>query len=456
MPARFPFLRPSRHHRRGAIALLLLAGALGALPAACGSEDAPDGAVHVITVADEINPVVADFIDRAIDRAEEQRAALVVIQLDTPGGLGSAMDQIVQRIEAARVPVVVYVSPQGARAASAGTFITLAAHIAAMAPSTQIGAAHPVGGSGEDIKGTLGEKVTNDAAAKIRAIAQLRARNVDWAERAVRESISASAAEALDLHVIDLIATDLPDLLTQIDGRAVTLVPDQPPVTIHTAGAPRIKTKMSIFEQFLNLISDPNIAFLLLSLGGLALFIEIIVPGHFGPGIFGIIALIVAFFSLGTLDTNPAGIALTVLAFVLFVVEAYGPSLGVFGAGGLVSLILGGILLISDAPDAEKVSLWTLGTVGAVIAAAILALWFLILQARRRRPVPVSLADRIVGKEGIARSALTPHGTVLAASELWSARSDSGAIAAGTPVQVVGVDGLTVIVRPLEEPKAPA
>lgn len=452
MPALFPFRLSSRPLRRGAITLLLLAGALGALPAACGGDDAPDGAVHFLTVDNEINPVVADFIDRAIDRAEDHRAALVVMQLDTPGGLGSAMDDIVQRIEAARLPVVVFVSPLGARAASAGVFITLAAHVAAMAPSTQIGAAHPVGGGGEDIEGELGEKVTNDAAADIRAIAQLRGRNADWAERAVRESVSATATEALDLHVIDLIATDLADLLAQLDGRSVTLVPGQPPVTLRTAGAPLVKTEMSIFEQFLNLISDPNIAFLLLSLGGLALFIEIIVPGHFGPGIFGVIALIVAFFSLGTLDTNPAGIALIVLAFVLFLVEAFHPGLGIFGVGGLVSLLLGGVLLISDTPDAEQVSLWVLVTVGAVIATVILALWLLIIQARRRPPVPVVLADRIVGKEGIARSALTPHGTVLAGSELWSARSDGGAIAAGTPVQVVGVDGLTVIVRPREEP----
>ena len=437
MPPLFPLPLPSRPLRRGVIALLLVAGVLAALLAACGGDDAPDGAVHLLTIDDEINPVVADFIDRAIDRAEDHRATLVVIQLDTPGGLVSATDDIVQRIESARVPVAVFVSPLGARAASAGAFITLAAHVAAMAPSTQIGAAHPIAGGGEDIEGELGEKVTNDAAADIRAIAQLRGRNADWAERAVRESISATATEALDLNVIDLIATDLADLLAQIDGRSVTLLPDQPPVILRTAGAPLVKTEMSIFEQFLNLISDPNIAFLLLSLGGLALFIEIIVPGHFGPGIFGVIALIVAFFSLGTLDTNPAGIALVVLAFVLFLVEAFNPGLGIFGAGGLVSLILGGILLISDTPDAEQVSLWVLGTGGAIIAAAILALWFLILQARRRPPVPVVVADRIVGKVGIVRSALVPYGTVLAGAELWSARSDGGAIAAGTPVQVV-------------------
>ena len=456
MPPLFPLPLPSRPLRRGVIALLLVAGVLAALLAACGGDDAPDGAVHLLTIDDEINPVVADFIDRAIDRAEDHRATLVVIQLDTPGGLVSATDDIVQRIESARVPVAVFVSPLGARAASAGAFITLAAHVAAMAPSTQIGAAHPIAGGGEDIEGELGEKVTNDAAADIRAIAQLRGRNADWAERAVRESISATATEALDLNVIDLIATDLADLLAQIDGRSVTLLPDQPPVILRTAGAPLVKTEMSIFEQFLNLISDPNIAFLLLSLGGLALFIEIIVPGHFGPGIFGVIALIVAFFSLGTLDTNPAGIALVVLAFVLFLVEAFNPGLGIFGAGGLVSLILGGILLISDTPDAEQVSLWVLGTGGAIIAAAILALWFLILQARRRPPVPVVVADRIVGKVGIVRSALVPYGTVLAGAELWSARSDGGAIAAGTPVQVVAVDGLTLIVRPREEPPAPA
>ena len=444
-------LPPARHVRRGFSGLLLL---LGLVAFACGGDDAPDGAVHVITIDGDINPVTADFLDRALDRAGDTRATVAVIQLDTPGGLISATDDIVQRIEASTVPVAVFVSPLGARAASAGTFITMAGHIAAMAPSTQIGAATPIGGGGEDIEGALGDKITNDAAADIRAIAELRGRNADWAERAVREAISATSSEALELNVIDLIATDLDDLLAQIDGREVELAPGKQLVTIHTAGAPRVETNMTFFESFLDLLSDPNIAFLLLSLGGLAIFIEILSGfSLIAPGVFGVIAMVLAFFSLGTLDTNPAGIVLVLLAFVLFLAEVFAAGFGVFGIGGIVALILGGILLISDAPDAEQVSLWVLAGVGVGVVATLIGAWLVVLGARREHHRQPGLTERLVGHEGRTRTPLAPEGTVLIDSELWTARSVGSPIPADTRVRVLAMEGLCLIVEPLEQPE---
>ena len=437
--------------RRCRITLSILAATLGLFLLAC-SGSTERGAVHVSTIDGSIGPVTADFIDRAIDRAEEHDAVAWVLQLDTPGGLISATDDIVQRIEAATVPVLIYVSPLGARAASAGTFITMAAHIAAMAPSTQIGAAHPVAGGGDDIEGDLGDKVTNDAAADIRAIAQLRGRNQDWAESAVRESISATAEEAVELNVVELVATDLHDLLAQIDGRTIALLPGGPEVTLRTRNAPIVETNMHFFERVLDFLATPDIAFLLISLGGLALLIEIISPGLVGPGVFGVIMLLVGFWALDALDTNPAGIALIALAFVLLLAEVLVAGFGFLGIGGIVALIAGGLILIGNAPDAEQVSLWLLASVAIIVAAVLGTLWLLILKDRRHPPTSTaSLADRITGHHGIAQTAIAPTGTVIVDSELWSAGVTGDAISSGTRVQVAGVEGLRLLVEPLPD-----
>ncbi|MEE9277093.1 MAG: nodulation protein NfeD [Dehalococcoidia bacterium] len=433
----------------------LLAGS-GLVILACGG-DTPRDAVHVSELDNDIGPVTANFIDRALDRAEDNDATAWILQLDTPGGLLSATDDMVQRIEAATVPVVVFVSPLGARAASAGTFITLSAHIAAMAPNTQIGAATPVGGGGEDIEGALGEKITNDAAADIRGIAQLRGRNEDWAERAVREAISATAEEAVALNVVDLVANDLADLLAQIDGRRVVLKgfvsgePAGPEVTIHTQGAAIVQTNMNFFENVLDFVADPNIALLLISLGGLALLIEIISPGLVGPGVFGVIALLVGFFGLGALDTNPAGLALLALAFVLFVAEIFVAGFGFLGIGGIIAFFFGGLLLISETPDAPEVSLWVLVGLAAMVAAVLTALWAVILTDRRRQKSLPTVEQRMLGETGLTRGALDPDGTALVASEVWSARSSGAAIPADTTIRVVGVDGLCLLVEPVAE-----
>ena len=447
-------VRVPPHLRRPRFRILLFSAlALAAASLiACGN-DAPSGAVHVSEIDGGIGPITADFVDRALDRAEDNDATAWILLLDTPGGLLSATDDIVQRIESATVPVVVFVSPAGARAASAGTFITMAAHIAVMAPSTQIGAASPIGAGGEDIEGTLGDKVTNDAAADIRGIAALRNRNEDWAERAVRDAISATAEEALDLNVVDLIATDLADLLAQINNRRVVLKgfvggePAGPEVGIRTQGAELVQTNMTFLERVLNFVADPNIAFLLISLGGLALLIEIITPGLIGPGVFGVIALLVGFFGVGQLDTNPAGLALLALALVLFIAEIFVSGFGFLGIGGIVALFFGGLLLIGDSPGSEEVSLWLLVVVVSVVGAVLAALWLMILTDRRRPQPSTSLELHMAGKRGVVQSALDPVGTALVESESWTARSAGRtAIPAGAEIEVEGVDGLCLIV----------
>ena len=424
---------------------------IGGLFAACG-ESPPTGAVHVSRLADDIGPVSENFIDRALDRAEENNAAAWVLLLDTPGGLISSTDEIVQRFLAAQVPVIVFVSPAGARAASAGTFITMAAHIAAMAPNTQIGAAHPVSGSGEDIDGDLDAKITNDAAADIRGIAEVRGRNAEWAEQAVRESVSITGSEAVDLNVIDATANDLDDLLAQIDGRAILVQPDGPTVVLRVADAERVETNYTLVERILDVIANPTVAFILLGLGQLALVIELWSPGLVGPGIFGVIMLLAGFFALGPLDTNPAGIALIVLAIVLFAAEIFVAGFGVLGIGGIVALILGGLILMSDTSfDAEEVSLWGLIVVGGAAVVVVGGIG-LLLAIDRRKPKwePSGSGVTIVGHEGTAHTTISGSGTVIVDSELWSARAVRGLIPRDTPVRVVGMDGLTVVVEPTE------
>ena len=424
---------------------------IGGLFAACG-ETPPSGAVHVSRLADDIGPVSENFIDRALDRAEENNAAAWVLLLDTPGGLISSTDEIVQRFLAAEVPVIVFVSPAGARAASAGTFITMAAHIAAMAPNTQIGAAHPVSGSGEDIDGDLDAKITNDAAADIRGIAEVRGRNAEWAEQAVRESVSITGSEAVDLNVIDATANDLDDLLAQIDGRAILVQPDGPTVVLRVVEAERVETNYTLVERILDVIANPTVAFILLGLGQLALVIELWSPGLVGPGIFGVIMLLAGFFALGPLDTNPAGIALIVLAIVLFAAEIFVAGFGVLGIGGIVALILGGLILMSDTSfDAEEVSLWGLIVVGGAAVVVVGGIG-LLLAIDRRKPKwePSGSGVTIVGHEGTAHTTISGSGTVIVDSELWSARASHGLIPRDTPVRVVGMDGLTVVVEPTE------
>ncbi len=418
---------------------------LGVVGFACGGgPGAPADAIHILTADGVVGPVMERYLDRGIDAAEDEDAEAVVIRLDTPGGLITSMNDIVKRILSSEVPVIVYVSPQGGQAASAGTFITMAAHVAAMAPATRLGAATPVGSGGEEIQGPLGDKVTNDASAQIRALAELRGHNEEWAESAVRDAISANANEALELNVIDLVANDLDELLDSVDGREVTL-DNGNEVTLQTANADQVFNNMNFIERFLNLIADPNIALLLLSLGSLAIFIEIVNPGVIFPGVFGVIALLLGFFSLSVIPFNWAGVALIMFAFILFGLEIFVPSGGILGGGGVVALILGGLLLTSGNPPEFQVSRWLLIGLAAAMGAMVV---FVLVNIVRIRMMPVQVGvETLVGHEAVARSVLDPEGLVFLEGETWSAESEEGAIQSGEHVVITEVQGLRLKVR---------
>jgi len=428
---------------RPALALLFLA--LGALSFSCsGGPGAPPDSVHVLTADGVVGPVMERYLDRGIGAAEDERATAVVIRLDTPGGLITSMNGIVKRILSSGVPVIVYVSPSGGQAASAGTFITMAAHVSAMAPATRLGAAHPVGSSGEEIQGPLNDKITNDAAAQIRALAKLRGHNEEWAESAVRDSIAANTDEAVALNVVDLEATDLDRLLADIDDREVKLDTGRQ-VTLQTADAEVVFNDMNFIERFLDLIADPNIALLLLSLGTLALFIELVHPGAIFPGVFGVIALVIGFFALSVLPFNWAGVVLIVFAFILFGLELFVPSGGILGGGGVVALILGGLLLTSGNPPEFQVSRWLVIGLAAAMGTMVL---FVLVNILRIRSMPALVGiESAVGRSAVARSVLDPTGFVVIDGEHWSAESEDGTVQPGETVVITEVRGLKLKVK---------
>jgi len=415
-----------------------------------------DGAVHTLEFVGVINPPAADYINRALEAADEENASLIVIQMDTPGGLDTSMRQIIQGILASPVPVAVYVAPSGARAASAGLFILTASHVAAMAPGTNTGAAHPVGLGGEMDEVAV-EKVVNDAAAFIRSLARERGRNPEWVELAVRESVSLTEQEALEQNVIDVIARDVDDLLAQIDGMRVQTTAGE--VLLNVADAPRQEVPMSFPERLLHVISDPNIAFVLLSVGSIGILAELYNPGTFFPGITGAIALILAFFSLGNLPTNWAGVALIALAIGLFIAELNTEGVGVLGVGALVAFFLGGLFLFEplwpDSPavpalPALRVNPWLLGGATAGLG-GVMFLVFTRLVRTRTAPI-LTGPEQFIGRTARAHQDLTPRGRVWFDGQTWFAEVATGkAVAAGKMVRIVGVDGLTLFVEPEEE-----
>jgi membrane-bound serine protease (ClpP class) len=435
-----------RYLRRPAFCAGAFLVLLTLLAVACSSVR-PRDRVHVLTWDGIVNPVMERYVNRGIGAAEDSEARAVVLKLDTPGGLDSSMRDIIQRMQAARVPVIVYVSPAGGRAASAGTFITMAGHVAAMAPNTTIGAATPVSSGGEDIEGALGRKVTNDAVAYIRGIAELRGRNADWAEDAVRNAVAITQTQAVELDVVDFVATSLDDLLRQSDGRVVEVgdgAGGTRRLTLRTAGAGIETNGPNIFEQLLYLIADPNIAFLLLSLGGLAIVVEIFHPSGL-TGLFGAIALILAFFALGSLPTNWAGVALIALAFVLLVAEVFISGFGVAGIAGIIALIFGGLILTGSSETGFQVSRWLVIAIGAVIGSIVLL--FLAALLRMRRMPAFSGRESLIGAKGTARTRLEPRGAVLVAGERWDATAEDPPLEAGTPIIVTGSEGLHVTVK---------
>ncbi|MFC1955083.1 nodulation protein NfeD [Chloroflexota bacterium] len=399
--------------------------------------------VNVLTIKGTINPVLIDYVKRGIDKAEDDGAAAVIIQMDTPGGLDMAMRDIIQSINNAHVPVVVYVGPSGARAASAGLYITMSAHIAAMAPNTVTGAATPVSLGGEEMSNEMKAKIINDASAYIRSIAELRGRNVEWAERAVREGVSATEQEALELNVIDLIATDLDDLVDHIDGMQVTLI-DNRTVTLQTKDATISHTSMKFIEGFLYAIADPNIAYLLLSLAMLGIMVEVFNPGLIFPGVVGAISVLLAFYSLGVLPVNYAGILLIVLAFGLFVAEILTTTFGLFTAGGVISLVAGSLILFQGAPPLFRIDPWLIATVTLLITGASAFVINRAISAHRRQAK--TGREELIGKTALVKLALDPEGTVFFKGEHWSAISDTSRVEPGEEVIITKVDGLMLYV----------
>ena len=410
------------------------------LPAAAWS--AP-GEIRIIEVADPIGPGVAVFIKDSIAEAEDDQAACIVIALDTPGGLANAMREIVMAILASRVPVVVYVSPSGARAASAGVMITMAADIAAMAPGTNIGAAHPVGAGGREIDKTMSEKVVNDMVAHARSVAEQRGRNADWVEKAIRESVAVTETEALAQNIIDLVAKDMDDLVAQLDGREVA-----GKGTLDLKEAPQEVVQENLRDKVLKAISDPNIAFILFLLGAAGLYFELSNPGAILPGVIGGICLILAIFAFQMLPVNYVGILLIALAVVFFILEIKVTSYGMLSVAGVVSLFLGALMLYEGDDPSVRIA-WSvlIPTVGFVSAFFVVVAG---LAFRAQTATTLTGQRGLVGKIGVVKQALDLEGKVFVHGELWQA-SARMPIEDGRKVRITGVEGLTLTVEPAEE-----
>lgn len=400
-----------------------------------------------ISVNESINPASAEFIQQAINTADKSEAECLVIHLNTPGGLLSSTRDIVTDIMGSKTPVVVFISPSGARAGSAGVFITMAAHLAAMAPGTNIGAAHPVDMQGK-ADGIMNEKSTNDAVAFIRSIAEKRNRNAMWAEDAVRASASITETEALSDNVVNLIADNELDLLKKINGLEVTTSAGT--VTLHTSNAQIEAMEMGLFLKVLSKLSDPNIAYVLMMIGFFGLIFELFNPGAIFPGVVGVISLILAFYSMSSLPVNYAAVALIVFGIVLYLLEIKIVSHGMLAIGGTVSVLLGSMFLFrTSSTDAVESLSWTV-----IITTTLVTLLFFLfvvgmgLKAQRQKPVMGGSA--LQGKKGIALTNIDRSGMVKIAGESWRAVSDKGLIRKGTEIIVTEVKGLTLHVSSTE------
>jgi membrane-bound serine protease (ClpP class) len=402
--------------------------------------------VHVLTIKGTINPVLVDYVGRGIADAEKDGAQLVVIQMDTPGGLDTAMRDIIQKIVNAKVPVAVYVAPSGARAASAGVYITLSAHVAAMSPNTAIGAATPVQMGAEGAQQTpdeLKRKIINDAAAYIRSLAESHGRNADWAERAVRDGVSITEQEALKLNVIDMVSPDLNTFLTQLDGKQVKML-NGTTRTLQTRNTTLVQVKMRAIESFLYAIADPNIAFILLSIAALGITMEIFNPGLIFPGVIGAICGVLAFYALGQLPVNIAGILLIVLAIIFFIAEALTATFGILLIGGIISLIIGGLILFQGGSPVFRVDPWLI----AIVTIILVGVFFFVISrvVRAHRKQATTGREELVGKVAVARTALDPEGLVFFKGERWEAVSEAGKIEPEEEVVITKVDGLKLYV----------
>ena len=401
----------------------------------------------LIDINDAINPITAGLLDRALSKADEDGAELIVVRLDTPGGLLSSTRDMVTNLLESNIPSVVYVAPGGAHAASAGTFITAAANFAVMAPGTNIGAASPVGAGGAELPETIRSKAMEDAAALMRDIATERGRNVEKLEATVLEATAYSSQEAVEFNVVDFIAEDVDDLLQQLDG--MTAATPTGPRTLSTDGLDVRRLGMSFLERFLLVLSDPNISFILLSIGGLGIMVELFNPGLIVPGVVGAICLLLAFVVMGNLPVNWAGVAFIFLAMVLVFLEVQVAGFGILGAGAIISFVIGGLLLFhrfgapSPTMPTMGVSLWVLAPTAAVLLGG--GGWFVTMMVRSRQTVTVSTAETVVGRVGTVTADLALRGTVQVASEVWTAVSDNDeVIKAGERVEVVSLEELTL------------
>jgi membrane-bound serine protease (ClpP class) len=402
-----------------------------------------EGNVVKIKIDGVIHPIAEEYVSRAIDHAQAEHASAILIEMQTPGGLMDSMRGIIEKILVSKVPVIVYVGPTGARAASAGFFILEAADVAAMAPGTNTGAAHPVRGSGTNIDGDMRAKVENDAAAFMRAYVSKRGRNVELAETAVRESKAWTNDEALKQHLIDIVATDTQDLFKQLDGREITRF-DGTKVTLHFTNPVVVEYPMSLKQEILSWLMDPNISFLVLAIGGLALYAEFNHPGAVIPGVVGVIFILLAAFALNLLPVRYAAVTLIIVAFLLFALEAKFATHGIIGIGGIVAMTLGGLLLV-DGPIPElRVKLWTALGVSLPLGTITIVLMAIALRARRNKVV--TGVQGLIGELGVARTELAPSGKVFVHGELWDARA-AGDVHVGDSVRVRAVQGFELEVE---------
>ena len=410
----------------------------------CSSQNtiAAPNEIYVINFSDAISPGTAAFLKNGIKKASENNVACIIIVFDTPGGLAESMRDIVMAIFASKVPVVVYVAPSGARAASAGVMITMAADIAAMAPGTNIGAAHPVGAGGKEIEKTMSDKVTNDMVANAKSIAGKRGRNANWVERAIRQSESVTETEALKENIIDLIAKDLDDLIKQINGRKVedkgVLKLDHAKITV---------LKETLRTKILKTISDPNVAYILLMLGLAGLYFELSHPGAVLPGVIGGISIILAFFALQTIPVNYAGILLIILALVFFIMEMKILSYGLLSIAGIISLLLGSLMLFDSSEPELQLSLGVLIPTLVLVSGFFVGVAGLVFKSQITKPR--TGAAGLVGEIGVVKQEIMPEGKVFVHGELWNATS-KGPIQEGSRVRVVDVVNLVLEVEPTE------
>ena len=433
---------PSKPSRPLALALLALGFAGLFAPLLLAAPARGSGEVLLVKVKSPIHPVSAELIADAIQEADRRNAAALVVELDTAGGLMASTRDITTAILGARTPVVVYVAPGGAQAASAGFFILMSADVAAMAPGTNAGAAHPVDGQGKDIDGVMGRKIEQDAAANVRSLAVRNGRNVQLAEEAVLQSRSYTAGEALQNKLIEIVAPDVPALVRALDGRVVQRGANQ--VTLHTASAAVRPFTVSPLRSLLGVIADPNITYLLLGLGSLGLLFELMHPGAVLPGVVGAICVVLAFYGLSVLPVNYAGVALILLAVLFFILEIKVTSYGMLGVAGIACLVLGSLMLFKTPEPALRVS----GELIAMVAGfSLLVVGFLASMALRAQRLPVRTGvEGLIHEIGVARSPLNPGGKVFVHGEIWDAVAEEP-VAMGEPVEVVAVRNLTLAVR---------